>query len=167
VSLIHGMLQPPSALFPGLDANGCPVSRASSSPYIVLLSTAAPGIFTANGTASGDAVVLNQDYSLDGPTNPSVARFSSVVLRNWNRTDFAVCRRPDLSEQPPSGDVAGRRGVGNLGAQLLYAGQAPYFMTGVDQINIVIPTASPTGSVPLSLLVNGVFSPPRVTIAVK
>jgi uncharacterized protein (TIGR03437 family) len=33
-------------------------------------------------------------------------------------------------------------------------------MAGVDQINIVIPSGSPTGSVPLSLLVNGVFSPP-------
>jgi uncharacterized protein (TIGR03437 family) len=58
-------------------------------------------------------------------------------------------------------------GVGNFGAQVLYAGQAPLFISGVVQINIVIPSGSPTGVVPLSLLVDGVFSPPGVTIAVK
>jgi len=40
-------------------------------------------------------------------------------------------------------------------------------MAGVAQINVVIPNDSPTGSVPLALLVNGVFSPPGVTIAIK
>jgi hypothetical protein len=40
---------------------------AQSTPFTVPLSTAAPGIFTVNGTGSGEAVVLNQDYSLNGP----------------------------------------------------------------------------------------------------
>jgi uncharacterized protein (TIGR03437 family) len=58
-------------------------------------------------------------------------------------------------------------GVGNVGAEVLYAGQAPYLMAGVAQINIVIPADTSTGVVPLALLVDGVFSPPGVTIAVK
>jgi hypothetical protein len=40
---------------------------AQSTPFTVALSAAAPGIFTVNGTGSGAAVVLNQDYSLNGP----------------------------------------------------------------------------------------------------
>jgi uncharacterized protein (TIGR03437 family) len=58
-------------------------------------------------------------------------------------------------------------GVGNVGAQVLYSGQAPDLMAGVAQINILIPSDTSTGVVPLNLLVNGIFSPPGVTIAVK
>jgi uncharacterized protein (TIGR03437 family) len=58
-------------------------------------------------------------------------------------------------------------GVGNVGAQVLYAGQAPYFISGAAQINVVIPIDAPTGIVPLTILVGGAFSPQGVTIAVK
>lgn len=58
-------------------------------------------------------------------------------------------------------------GVGGVGAQVLYAGQAPYLVSGVAQINITIPSDAPTGIIPLTLLVGGVFSPLGVTIAVK
>lgn len=58
-------------------------------------------------------------------------------------------------------------GIGNVGAPVLYVGQAPYFISGVAQINITIPSDASTGVVPLTLQVGGVFSPPGVTIAVK
>lgn len=140
---------------------------ASSSPYTVPLSIAAPGIFTANGTGSGQAVVLNQDYSLNGPANPA-ARGSAVSFYATGIGPTSPCVDGQTYQSNfPLATLPVVAGVGNLGAQVLYAGQAPYFMTGVDQINIVIPSGSPTGSVALSLLVNGVFSPPGVTIAVK
>jgi uncharacterized protein (TIGR03437 family) len=140
---------------------------ASSSPFTVPLSTAAPGIFTVNGTGGGGAVVLNQDYSLNGPTNPA-ARGSAVSFYATGIGPTSPCVDGETYQSNfPQATVSVVAGVGNLGAQVLYAGQAPYFITGVDQINIVIPSNSPTGSVPLSLLVNSVFSPPGVTIAVK
>lgn len=64
----------------------------------------------------------------------------------------------------PSAIIAG---VGKVGAQVLYAGQAPDLRAGVAQINIVIPTDVSAGVLPLTLVVNGKFSPPGVTIAVK
>ena len=138
-----------------------------SSPFTVPLSTAAPGIFTLNGTGSGEAVVLNQDYSLNGPANPA-ARGSAISFYATGIGPTSPCVDGQTYQSNfPQATLPVIAGVGNLGAQVLYAGQAPYFMTGVDQINIVIPSGSPTGSVPLSLLVNGVFSPPSVTIAVK
>jgi uncharacterized protein (TIGR03437 family) len=140
---------------------------ASSSPYTVPLSASAPGIFTADGTGSGEAVVLNQDYSLNGPTNPA-ARGSAVSFYATGIGPTSPCVDGQTYQSNfPQATLQVVAGVGNLGAQVLYAGQAPYFMTGVNQINIVLPSGSPTGSVPLSLLVNGVFSPPGVTIVVK
>jgi uncharacterized protein (TIGR03437 family) len=58
-------------------------------------------------------------------------------------------------------------GVANIGTDVLYAGQAPYLVPGVAQINFVIPSDSPTGVVPLNMEMRGVFSPAGVTIAVK
>lgn len=140
---------------------------AQSSPYTVPLSTAAPGIFTINGTGSGEAVVLNQDYSLNGPANPA-ARGSYVSFYATGIGPTSPCVDGQTYQSNfPQATLPVIAGVGDLGAQVFYAGQAPYFMTGVDQINIAIPGSSPNGSVPLSLLVNGVFSPPGVTIAVK
>lgn len=140
---------------------------ASSSPFTVPLSAAAPGIFTINGSGSGEAVVLNQDYTLNGPSNPA-ARGSAVSFYATGIGPTSPCVDGQTYQANfPLATLPVIAGVGNLGAQVLYAGQAPYFMTGVDQINIVVPSASPTGSVPLSLLVNGIFSPPGVTIAVK
>jgi uncharacterized protein (TIGR03437 family) len=36
-------------------------------------------------------------------------------------------------------------GIGNVGAQVLYSGQAPDLMAGVAQINAVVPTDIATG----------------------
>jgi uncharacterized protein (TIGR03437 family) len=140
---------------------------AQSSPYTVALNPAAPGIFTSNGSGSGQAVVLNQDYSLNGPANPA-ARGSAVFFYATGIGPTSPCVDGQTYQSNfPLATLPVVAGVGNLGAQVLYAGQAPSFISGVAQINIVIPGGSPTGVVPLSLLVNGVFSPPGVTIAVK
>ena len=58
-------------------------------------------------------------------------------------------------------------GIGGIGAQVLYAGQAPYLIAGVAQINAVVSNDAPTGAVSLTLVVGGVPSPPGVTITVK
>jgi uncharacterized protein (TIGR03437 family) len=140
---------------------------AQSAPFTVALSPTAPGIFTLNGTGSGQAVVLNQDYSLNGPLNPA-PRGSAVFFYATGIGPTSPCVDGQTYQSNfPTATFPVIAGVGNFDAQVLYAGQAPSFMSGVDQINIVIPSGSPTSSVPLSLLVNGVFSPPGVTIAVK
>jgi uncharacterized protein (TIGR03437 family) len=57
-------------------------------------------------------------------------------------------------------------GVGKTGAHVLYEGQAPDLVSGISQFTVVIPENA-TGVLPLTLVVDGVFSPPGVTIAVK
>jgi len=131
------------------------------------LSAAAPGIFTVNGSGSGQGVVLNQDSSLNGPTNPA-PRGSTVAFYATGIGVTSPCIDGQTYQSNfPMATLLVVAGVGNLGAQVLYSGQAPSFMSGVAQINIVIPNDAPTGVVPLTLLVGGIFSPPGVTIAVR
>lgn len=139
---------------------------AQSAPFTVPLSIAAPGIFTVNGSGSGQGAVLNQDYSLNGRSNP--ARRGSAVMIYATGVPTSPCIDGLIYQSNfPSAVLPVIVGVGNIGAQVLYEGQAPGLITGVAQINIVIPNDAPTGAVPLTLLVGGIFSPPGVTVTVK
>ncbi len=138
-----------------------------SPPVTLSLSTAAPGIFSADGSGKGQAAALNQDYSINGPMNP-VPRGSAITIYATGIGATSPCVDGQTYQSDfPRPTVPIVVGIGNVGAQLLYAGQAPLFISGVAQINVTIPPDAPTGLVPLTLFVDGVFSPSGVTIAVK
>lgn len=140
---------------------------ATSAPVTLALSAAAPGIFTADGSGKGQAAVLNQDFTLNGSTNPAL-RGSAVTFYATGIGPTSPCvDGATYQSNFPAATQTVVAGVGNVGAQVLYAGQAPFFVSGVAQINITIPSDAPTGVVPLTLVVGGVFSPQGVTIAVK
>jgi uncharacterized protein (TIGR03437 family) len=55
-----------------------------------------------------------------------------------------------------------------VAAQVVYAGEAPFFTSGLQQINILIPEGAPTGlTVPIQLFVNGASTQSGVTIAIQ
>jgi uncharacterized protein (TIGR03437 family) len=139
-----------------------------SPPMTIPLVPAAPAVFTANSSGSGPGLVFNSDYSLNTSANPA-ARGSAVFFYATGIGPMSPACVDGLvyTSTFPSATLPVIAGVGNLGAQVLYAGQAPDLMAGVAQINIVVPTDAATGVVPLTLLVNGVFSPSGVTLAVK
>ena len=116
----------------------------------VSLTDAAPAIFTLAG-GTGQAVVLNQDGSLNSEAN--AASRGSVV------TFFAT-------GGGQSGLVASVV-IAGYAAELLYAGDAPGFI-GLMQINARVPGGfAPTGTQPLSLQVGAGTSPIGVTVAIK
>jgi uncharacterized protein (TIGR03437 family) len=140
---------------------------AQSAPVTLSLGPAAPGIFTADGSGQGQAAALNQDNSFNGPSNPappgSIVTFYATGVGPTSpcmdgqvyQSNFPVLMLPVIV------------GVGKSGAQVLYSGQAPDLVSGVAQFNIVIPSDAPSGVVPLTLVVGGIFSTPGVTIDVK
>ena len=142
--------------------------RGAQSPsFTLVLASAAPGIFTSDGSGKGQAAVLNQDYSFNGPANPA-PRGSAVTFYATGIGVTSPCVDGQTYQSNfPRATLPVVVGVGNEGAQVLYAGQAPYFISGAAQINVAIPSDGPTGIVPLTLVVGGIFSPPGVTIAVK
>ena len=140
---------------------------AKSAPVTVPLGATAPGIFTVNGTGTGQAVVLNQDYTLNGPSNPA-ARGSDIAIYATGIGVTGPCVDGQIYQSGfPTATLPVFVGVGGIGAQVLYSGQAPDLVSGVAQINAVIPSDALVGVVSLTLLVNGVVSPSGVSIAVK
>lgn len=115
------------------------VSTARQQPVVA----AAPGVFTVDMTGAGQAVVLNQDGTLNSSTNPA-ARGSVLTL--W------IIGMGALSESYADGQVVtGKLGSvthdfainlvtpGQFPLTILYAGQAPDMAAGVVQLNARIP----------------------------
>jgi uncharacterized protein (TIGR03437 family) len=141
----------------------------ASGAWDVPLAGAAPAIFTVGSTGVGQGAVLNQDSSVNGPANPA-ARGSVIQI-------FAT-GEGQASPAGRTGAVTGSSGgapvlhvmvtVGGIEAPLQFAGAAPYAVTGLFQVNAVVPPGAPSGpAVPIVLTVGGAPSPSGVTIAVQ
>ena len=114
------------------------------------VASAAPGIFTIGGGA-GQAAATNEDGTLNTPSN-AAARGSIVTL-------YATGGGQNLSAVTMT--------IGNVPAELLYAGPSPGF-PGLMQINARVPVALlQTGSLPVLLSVGNAESQPGVTIATR
>ena len=107
-----------------------------------------PAVFTWGAAGTGQAAALNQDGSLNSPSNPA-ARGSIVSL--WG-TGFGAMSPPYPDGLIVSGALsqlvlAPNVYVGGLSvpATIQYAGQAPGFVAGAVQINFVVPQDAPTG----------------------
>jgi uncharacterized protein (TIGR03437 family) len=128
----------------------------------VSMASASPGLFTAGGTGTGQAVSVNAiDNSVNSPTN--------AVARGQYLTLYATGQGP-VSGAPPDGEPATGPvptafnpqvllgGVYIPSSAIQYSGLAPY-LVGVWQINIQIPTTAQTGNyVPIQVLMNSVPS---------
>ncbi len=130
---------------------------------------AAPGIFTLSGNGVGQGAILNQDSTVNSPSNPA-ARGSVVVLyatgagaMNPAQADGQVTgNNPPLTSLPVSVQIGG------AAAQVQYAGAAPGLIAGVLQVNCVVPqNIVPGESVPVDLTVGSTSSPSGVTIAIQ
>jgi adhesin/invasin len=132
---------------------------------VAVVATESPAIFVIGGQ---QGAVLNQDFSLNSPSNPaSIGSFVEVFATGLGATN------PPLS----AGQVGTSTGpynvtvnpvtvlINGVGAPVAFAGAAPGF-AGLFQINAVIPEATPAGSVSLQIQINGKSSN-TVTIATK
>lgn len=108
-----------------------------------VMTQADPGIFTLTGTGSGTAAVLNQDNTVNGPTNPALQ--GSTITIFGTGQGF-------VSGAPPDGNISNaplqtaRPPTIWMGAtqvppeNVTYAGLAPT-LVGVWQIDVVIPNS--------------------------
>jgi uncharacterized protein (TIGR03437 family) len=128
-----------------------------------------PGIFTMNSTGQGAAAVLNEDNSLNAASS-AAARGSIIQI-------FAT----GDGETSPPGDTGSVTGtdtkapkllvgvtIGGAPAAIIYAASAPDAVSGLFQVNAVVPPGIAAGAaVPLVLKVGDASSQANTTIAVK
>lgn len=135
-----------------------------------------PGIFTLNGSGSGNALALNQDYSINSMTNP--AQPGSVVMLYVTGEGATNPAAADgkLTPLPPSPPLAPLHPasvyLSGQAAPVLWAAEEPGVVAGVMQINVQIPAnliqAPSPGpvAVPVIVVVGQSFTSSNVTIAV-
>jgi uncharacterized protein (TIGR03437 family) len=145
-------------------SQGQPIARLTLS-----LVTAAPAIFTIDSSGVGPGAILNQDSTVNSPSNP--AEKGSVV--SLFATGAGQTDPPGIEGQAagsilhsPLLPVSVR--IGGMDAQVLYAGAAPGLISGVLQVNVLVPLGARSGpTVPIALTVGPAESPVGVTLALK
>jgi uncharacterized protein (TIGR03437 family) len=125
-----------------------------------------PGLLTAGGGGSGQAVAAHENGTLNSSANPARAG-SGVVLYATGDGQLgadAVDGKPagvQLTTSPVRVEIAGKP------AAVLYAGRAPGYV-GLMQINVRIPElVLPTANLDVRLYVNNEPSQTGVTLAVR
>jgi uncharacterized protein (TIGR03437 family) len=139
----------------------------ASDPIQVDLAEAAPGVFTVDSTGKGQAVILNQDGSVNSPVRP--AKKGSVVVLYITGAGLTQAPATDgkLADSTSQTALPVSVQIGDAEAAVMYAGSAPGLIAGVAQINAVVPADIPaTGAVPLVVTVGGAKSQTGVTVSI-
>jgi uncharacterized protein (TIGR03437 family) len=130
-----------------------------SQPIPVPIAGAAPGVFTVTQNGAGQAAIVNQDGSLSAPAP------AGTVVQVYG-TGFGPYN-------PPSADGLTRLAgtvtatLGGVPLTVLYAGEAPGWTTGLQQIDAMIPAGLAPGTAPLVLQVGAAQSQAGVTLTVR
>jgi len=140
----------------------------SSSAATVPVVTSAPGLFSADSTGKGNGAILNQDGSVNSPSNPA-ATGSIIVLfgTGEGRTTPAGADGRISTSVIPKPNLPVSVTIGGQTASVAYAGEAPSLVSGVFQINATIPTGVGSGAVPVIVKVGNASSQSGLTVSVQ
>ncbi len=144
--------------------NGSSESPVFTNP----VSTSAPALFTLDGSGAAQCSCLNQDSSVNGPSNPASPGEIVVLYGTGEGLTDPLPQDGAVAASPyPLPNLPVKVTIGGEQAQVLFAGAAPG-MAGVLQVNAVVPADAAANLVsPVVLTVGGVSSPATVTLAVQ
>ncbi len=124
------------------------LSNSVTMPVVV----AAPGIFAAYATGTGQAVTLPSA----GDVIQLLATGGGTVV--GGATDGALAPAAGAQTQTVSATIGG------MTAAVTYAGPAPGLVNGVMQVNLTVPAGLAPGPQPVTITVGGVSSQSRITV---
>jgi uncharacterized protein (TIGR03437 family) len=141
---------------------------AGSTSVNVAVATAAPGVFTQNATGTGQAIAVNQDGTMNSAANPAAAgSYVSVYFTGGGVTDPPGLTGSVNDDVVTTLAASFSATVGGVQGMVTFAGSAPGFVGGVNQMNILLSPNTPSGSVPLLVTVGGQSSAATATISVQ
>jgi len=146
-----------------------------SNEFSLQLATSAPEIFTQNGSGTGPGAILNQNFSLN--TQALAAAVGSIVqiymtgegLTTPAQATGAVTlvNTSGVGPLTPAPQLAVSVMIGGQPADLAFAGEAPYFVAGVLQVNAVVPATATSGANSITVQVGNQISQTGVTVWVQ
>jgi uncharacterized protein (TIGR03437 family) len=128
-----------------------------------------PAIFTLDGSGVGQGAILNQDATVNSPSNPAVrGTIISLYATGSGPTNPAGADGQIAGTDPLTPTLPVSVQIGGVAAEVLYAGTAPGLSIGVLQVNCRVPAnVIPGYSVSIALTVGSVSSAENVTLAVQ
>lgn len=142
----------------------------ASAMWKLPVTPSAPGIFTIGSTGAGRGAVLNQDNTVNDPSNPAASGTVIQIFATGGGQLLPAGVTGSVSAPAGSGatKLPVRVSIGGRDAPVVYAGPVPGIVSGVLQINAVVPSGIFSNSaLPLFIDAGGVISQPGVTIAVR
>jgi uncharacterized protein (TIGR03437 family) len=132
------------------------------------IAATAPGIFTLDFSGKGLAVVLNADGTVNSATNPaarsSLIWFFATGEGITNPPDKTGATETDMTHVPVAPLMVTINGVS---AMVGSGGSTPRDVSGVLEMQIAVPAATPPGSATLSMTSGGVATTQATNIFVK
>ena len=135
----------------------------------VQVAAAVPAIFTLDASGVGRGAILNQDWTLNSPSNPAT-RGSIVALFATGAGQFDPPLKDGQVAQDhlPKPVLPVSVEIGGLEAEVVFAGAAPGLIAGALQVNCRIPAEVAAGyAVPIVLRVGSATSQLGVTLATQ
>ena len=158
----------PFGLNPSTPAQVVIQQGASSSTVSVPVAAASPAIFTLSTTGAGPGAILNQNYSVNGATNPATQGTVIMVYAtgfgplNPAPADGQIQQGMASTSTPVTATIDG------VAADVIYAGAAPGLIAGAEQINVRVPAGVKTNpAAPIVLTMGSFTTQPGVTLSVK
>jgi uncharacterized protein (TIGR03437 family) len=131
-----------------------------------------PAIFSLTQGGSGQGAILNQDSSVNGANNAAV-KGSVIQIFGTGEGQLvpAVLTGSLTPGTPPFPKPVASNitvTVGGQPAQIQYAGEAPILVSGVIQINAVVPTSVASGNQPVVVTIGSSGNNTQtITVAVQ
>jgi uncharacterized protein (TIGR03437 family) len=154
-----------------------------TSAQTILMSVAsAPGIFTLDGSGRGQGAILNASgcpnsapECLNGPSNPAQQGGVIVIFLTGEGqtmpagvtglvTSLNSTGSGPLTPQPLAAPTVT---VGGKTANVVFYGEAPGTISGVLQVNAIVPTGLSSGAQPLAISLGGSSAQSQVTVSVQ
>jgi uncharacterized protein (TIGR03437 family) len=146
----------------------------TSNAFPLTVVTTAPGVFTGSG-GTGQAAAIQYDaqgnyQSYNLPSSPAKAGWTIVLFMTGEGVvsplpaDGAVTSPTGTPDPKPL--VLATVRVGNQPATVYYA-EAPGDVSGVLQLNVVIPPGAGTGAVPITVTLGSNSSQAGVTVSLQ
>ncbi len=137
-----------------------------SASYRQPIQPAAPALFTASASGTGQGAILNQDFTVNSDSNPAHPG-TIVALFGTGGGPFQTAMGDGTTAGVTNLALPVTAQVGGVNAQVMYAGSAPGLVAGGVQINVMIPANTAAGDVAVVVMVNGVASQSPVMVAVR
>jgi uncharacterized protein (TIGR03437 family) len=147
---------------------------ALSAPTSVTVAASAPAIYSIGG----QAIAINPDGSLAAPAaaTPGITAHPAkigdpgglaILVTGMGPVDQPIGDGANSADMTRNTLAQPTVTIGGVAAQVTFSGLSPQFV-GINQINVMIPTGTPTGNaVSMQIQVNGTINSNPVSIAVS